>query len=221
MAKKKLNRHELKEDAVIEFFLKAYEYIKTHQNAVFVGLIVLILIVAGSFWYRNSVEEARMNAANRFAEASMFFYSGDLQSAKQIFEVVRDNYGGTREGVYSLYYLGKCANATGEYREAIGHFNKYLDKSGDYPFFREAAQLSIAVAMENNREFEKAAEKYLSMYESASEDENKGEYLEKAAECYELAGMDTKAAEIYRKALPYREGLAAKKIEVKIDILSH
>ncbi len=220
MAKKKLDKHALKEDPFIDFFLRGYEYIKTHQNVVFIALIALILIVAGTFWVNNSREEARIEAANRFSEATLFFYSGDMKSAGQIFEIVRDNYGGTREGAYASYYLGKVTNATGNYTEAIRHFRDYLEKAGKYPFFREAARRSIATSLENNREFEKAAEMYSELADAEKEDEEKAVYLEKAAECYELAGMDSKAVEVLNELLPLRDGLAEKKIRVRIDILS-
>ncbi|MBD3180432.1 MAG: tetratricopeptide repeat protein [Candidatus Latescibacteria bacterium] len=221
MARKKLDKHDLKEDPLLDFFMRAYEYIKTHQNVVFVGLIALIIIVAGSFWYRNSREAARISAANRFSEANMLYYSGDTRSASQVFELVRDNYGGTREGAYASYYLGKISNGQGEYTGAIEHFLNYLKKADDFPFFRKAAHISIAVALENDRQFEKAAGKYLEIAEELSEDDDKrAKYLRKSAECYALADMDGRAVEIYRKALPYMKDLAARQIEVKIDILS-
>ena len=220
MVKKKLDKHALKEDPIIEFFLRGYEYIKTHQNVVFIGLIALILIVAGTFWVRNSREEARINAANRFSEATLFFYRGDFKSAGQIFEIVRENYGGTREGAYASYYLGKVANATGDYTGAINHFRNYLEKSKKYPFFREAARRSIATSLENNRDFDRAGDIYAELAGEEQDDDEKARYLERAAECYELAGMDSKAVEILKELLPLRDGLAEKEIKVRIDILS-
>ncbi len=219
MTKKRISKKELKEDVFVSFFFNSWEYIKTHQNQLFIGVIAIIIIIAGISWYFNSREAAKAESSARFAEAISFYNSGDMASAEELLKMVRNRYGSTMEGAFSRYFLGKIAMAQGNNEQAISHFEDYLSKAGGYPFYKDSAREAIAICMINERRFDKAAQIYLELSSEKEEDE-KEEYLEKAAETYEMTGTKGKALKIYRQLLDLKEGLAKKKIEIKISILT-
>lgn len=219
MAKKRISKKELKGDAFVSFFFNSWEYIKTHQNQLFIGVIAIIIIIAAVSWYFNSREAAKVESSARFAEAISFYNSGDMASAKELLKIVKNRYGSTMEGAFSRYFMGKIAMAEGNNEQAISHFEDYLSRAGSYPFYRDSAREAIAICMMNERRFDEAAQIYLELSSEKEEDERE-EYLEKAAETYEMADSRGKALEVYRQLLGMKEGLAKKKIEIKISILT-
>jgi predicted negative regulator of RcsB-dependent stress response len=219
LSKHRLTKKELKEDAFVNFFINSWEYIKTHQNHFFIGLIAIIVIIAGFMWYSNSQQASKLESSMRFAEAISFYNSGDMASSQEIFNILKSRYGSTMEGVFARYFLGKCAMAQGNNMDAITHFNDYLARSGGYPFYEESAREAIAVCLINERDFERAAETYIGLADETYEDMRE-KYIRKAAETYELGNRKQKALELYRELLDLTEGLAKREIEIKIGILS-
>jgi tetratricopeptide (TPR) repeat protein len=148
-----------------------------------------------------------------------FYNSGDMASAKELFKIVKNRYGGTMPGVFSRYYLGKVAMAEGENQEAMTHFQDYLEKSESYPFYRDSAGEAMAICMINDRQFDRAAEIYLDLSDNKDEDKRE-KYLEKAAEAYRSGNRNQEAVKLYRELLEFKEGAAKRKIEIKISILT-
>lgn len=217
--RKRMTRKEIREDAFVAFFVKVHEYIKTHQNYLFTTLIVVIIIVSGIVWYSNHLEYSEIQSLNRFSEGLTLYRQGETSSAEDIFKSVRNAYGDSKHGIFARYFAGKCALAEGRNADAIDYFNDYLNNCNEHPFYREPSKIAIAVAYENDRDFEKAAEIYVELALKESSTEKDGSFLEKAAELYKLAGKKGKAVELLEQAREFKEGLAKREIQLKIDIL--
>lgn len=216
---RKTKKKEIKEDAFVAFFIQSREYIRTHQNHLFITLIAIIVAVSAFIWYSNNMESSKIQGMNSFSEAFSHYGAGRISSAENIFKSLRDDYSGSREGIYSSYFLGKCFSIYGRNIEAISFFREYLKNSKKYPLYKEAASVGIAVAFENEHDFPNAAQAYLDLADHLSSPETKGNYFEKAAESYKLAGKKKEAIKTFEKAMDLREGLAKREIELKISIL--
>ncbi|MDZ7859923.1 MAG: tetratricopeptide repeat protein [Candidatus Krumholzibacteriota bacterium] len=215
----RMTRKEIREDAFVSFFVKAHEYIKTHQNYLFAAVIVVIIIVSGIVWYSNHAEESKIQSINRFSEGLTLYRQGETTSAEDIFRSVKNAYGNSKYGVFARYFAGKCALAEGRNTDATDYFNDYLNNCNEYSFYKEPSKIAIAIAYENERDFEKAAEMYVELSEKESSTGKDGSFLEKASELYKLAGKKGKAVELLEQAREFKEGLAKREIQLKIDIL--
>jgi len=217
---KRLSRKEIREDPFLTAVVEGWEWIRDHQNSVFVVLIVVLVLVLGGFWLNGSRKGARMEAVGQFAEGLSSYRGGDLSTADDIFALVVERYGGFREGAWSHYFIGSIALLQGRNDDAIEAFDRYLDESRKYPFYRDAAKAGKATALENERRYEEAAELYLAL---ATRPETNGFmnglYLERAAENFELAQRIDKAIATYEQLLDETSGVEKRDIETKLEIL--
>jgi tetratricopeptide (TPR) repeat protein len=216
----RLTKHDLKEDNFVTTVLKAREYIYAHQNAFFVGLIAVIVIIAGALWMSGSREKTREEAAVQFAEALSSFRSGDIKTAEEMFKIIDERFGGMEEGAYASYLAGQCALEDGRNTHAIEYFQSYLDRSAKYPFFHDAALDGVATAWENERDYVKASEAYLRLADELRTNSfSEMAYLRKAADALKLAARREEAIEVLERLQDLSTGIEKRDIEIEIEIL--
>jgi outer membrane protein assembly factor BamD (BamD/ComL family) len=216
----RLSKHDIKEDNFVTAVLRAKEFIYEHQNAFFAGLIAVIVIIAGVLWMSNSREKTRESAATQYAEALASFRSGDIKTAEEMFKIIDERFGGSEEGAYSAYLAGKCALEDGRNTHAIELFDTYLRRSGKYPFFHDAALDGIAIAWENERNYEKASEVYLRLAgDMKTNSFVETAYLRKAADALKMGDRREKAIEVLERLHELSSGIEKRDIEIEIEIL--
>jgi len=216
----RLSKHEIKEDTFVTAVLRAREFIYTHQNAVFSGLVAVIVIVAGILWISNSREKTRVSASTQFAESLASFRSGDIKTAEEMFKIIDERFEGLEQGAYSAYLAGKCALEDGRNSQAIELFDSYLQRSRKYPFFHDAALEGLATAWENERNYEKASEAYLRLVDDMKTNSFvETAYLRKAADALKMGDRREKAIEILERLHELSSGIEKRDIEIEIGIL--
>ncbi len=220
MSYKRLSKHEIKEDNFVTVVLRAREFIYAHQNAFFIGLIAVIVIIAGVLWMSNSREKIRESASTQFAEALASFRSGDIKTAEEMFKIIDERFRGSEEGAYSAYLAGKCALEDGRNTHAIELFDSYLRRSGKHPFFHDAALEGLATSWENERNYEKASEAYLRLAgDMKTNSFVETAYLRKAADALKMSDRREKAIEILERLHELSSGIEKRDIEIEIEIL--
>lgn len=220
MSARKLSKKEIKEDTFITTTLRAWEYIREHQNLFFVGLVIIIVIIAGLTWISRSNREKQTVAATQLAEALQLFRAGNITDAENAFKAITETYPKHREGVYAHYLTGKCALEDGRNIAAIKSFDVYLQNSNRYPYFRDAALDGKASALENMQKHREAADIYLELVDNMKTNHfNETAYLRKAADNLKLSNQKEKAVEILERLLEKSTGLERRDIEIEIAIL--
>ena len=89
---KRLSRKEIREDRFLTTTVEAWEYLREHQNTVFVVLIVIVALVAGGFWLNGSRSRSHESAVSQFAEGVSSYRGGDVRTAEEIFKLVVERY---------------------------------------------------------------------------------------------------------------------------------
>ena len=220
MSPNRLTKKQLKEDTFISTTVRVWEYVREHQNMVFIGLIVIVVIIAGALWVSSARRQTREAAANQLADALTHYRSGNFKTAEEFFKLVTNRHKNMREGVYATYFIGKCALEDGRNLEAIDALNSYLAQSNRYPFFHDAAMAGKATALENERRYEEAAEVYLELAENLkTNDFYKKEYLERAAVNLKQSNQKDRAIEVMEKLLELTTGLEHRDLEIEIEIM--
>ncbi len=220
LSARKLSKREIKEDTFITTTLRAWEYIREHQNLFFACLLVIIVVIAGLTWISHSNRGKQIAAATQLAEALQLYRAGNVSGAENAFIAVSDLYGSRREGVYSLYLAGKCALDDGRNILAVKAFDEYLQHANKYPFFRDAALDGKASAFENMQKHKEAAEIYLELVNNTKTNHfNETAYLRKAADNLKHSNQKAKALETLEKLLEKSTGLKRRDIEIEIAIL--
>ena len=220
MAHKRLSKHDLKEDNFVTAVLRIREYIYSHQNAFFTGLVAAIVVIAGILWMSNSKQKTHESAVTQFAESLASYRSGDIQTAEEMFKIINERFKGSEEGAYSAYLAGKCALEDGRNTQAVDLFNAYLERSGKYPFFHDAALEGLATALENERDYERASDAYLRLAEQMKTSSFvETAYLRKAADALKMSDRREEAIKILERLHEMSTGIEKRDIEIEIEIL--
>ena len=220
MSAARISKRQLKEDTFIATTLKAWEYVRDNEKSFFIGLVVLVCIVAAALVGAHARKESALKASNQFADALTSFRTGDYKTAQEMFALISREHGSRREGVYASYFVGKCALETGKNIDATEAFDRYLSKSGKFPFFHDAAMEGKAVALENERRYEQAGDAYLELVKSIDTNSfMETTYLKRAAENFRLANQPQKSIGVLEQLLAKTKGVERRDIETELEIL--
>jgi len=220
LASARISKRQLKEDTFIATTLKAWEYIRENEKKFFIALVAIVCIVALALWAGYAKKQSRERASSQFADALTSFRSGDFKTAEELMAIIAKEHGGTEEGVYAAYFLGKCNLETGKYLDAIQAFDRYLGKSGRHPFFHDAAAEGRAVALANEHRYVEAGDAYMDLSKKIKTNRfMETEYLKRAAESYRLGNRTEKAIEVLSTLLEKATGTERRDIEVELAIL--
>ncbi len=127
----RLTRKEMKRDEVLEGLARFVEFLRANGKQLGLGLVALLLAVAG-FAAWKAVEASREERANlRLAEALSTVEEsagGNLEAARSALEAVVVDVGGTRAGAVAHVYLGTLAARGADYVSAREHWEAFLAK---------------------------------------------------------------------------------------------
>lgn len=213
-------KKELREDKVVTFYARAWEFFDQNRTLVYgalAGLVVLVLAVIGYVLYQNQQGE---EAEQHLAQIIGIYEDGSFQEALDgtvdmlgLLEIA-DEYGRTRAGNLAHFYAADALYRLGEIDRALEHFRAF-DAESD--FIGASAVAGQAAVHEDREEFERAGELYrraASLYENPL---STPQYLLSAGRAYELAGRYDDAREVYEEVRDeYPDSESAANIEAYI-----
>jgi tetratricopeptide (TPR) repeat protein len=214
-------KHGLREDSVVTFYARAWQFIDENRTVVYAAaaaFVVLVVAIVGYGLYRNAQSA---EAEEMLAQIIPLYEEGTLQQALDgtgdrlgLLEIT-DEYGNTSAGNLAHFYAAAALFNLGEYDRALEHFDAF-DKSDD--FLGASAIAGEAAVYESLEEFEQAGDLYRQAAYHYENELTSPEYLLKAGRAYELAGLYEEAVEQYEAIqIEYPESFEASSIEVYIS----
>lgn len=219
MAKIKARRKKGKKEAVVEEETKFYEsaevlqeelsksqaFVEKHKNLL-TGIVGgLVLLVAGIFFYRYTIEQKNKEAQDQLFPAVFYFEKDSLEKAMQGdgnftdgFEHIAENYGSTESGNLAAFYAGFSALKAGNFDQAIDYLRAF--SSSDYLVQARAYALLGDAHMEN-KDFPAAAAAYKKASTHYPNEQFTPLYLLKLAMAYEEAEKYKEALSAYETIL--------------------
>jgi len=199
--KKKLSRHQVKEDKLVTMYFKANDFLAKHTREVFYVAAGVIAALALTFFIIRSKQDAEENASVELAKAKIEFARQDYTKAVDILKKLVENYDGTKSAGAGTIYLAQSYLRLQDYPNAEAAFKSYLDDYHDDRLLAGAATAGIAATHDERKEYSKAAE----MYEKAANDYAESmfapNWLMDAARCYALAGNKQNAQLTLKKII--------------------
>lgn len=135
---------------------KILEWAKAHQEMVFVGVILLLLIAVGIPYYLHSLEQSEKDAQNTLNLAQYYLQSPvdpkngpfktdaeKYQQALQAFHRMTTDYAGTKTAKVGQYFEAKCQYFLGQYPQAYAGFDAASQSLNETPLGIEAAMGKI------------------------------------------------------------------------------
>ncbi len=195
------SRHQQqREDRLITFYARAWEFFDRHKTMVYAalaGLVVLVLLAAGYVYYRSVQQE---EAQQRLGQILSVYESGDYQMAldgtgdRVGLLAIADDYSVTPAGNLATFYAADALYQLGEYERALDLYEDY-DISSD--ILGAGALAAQAAIYENREQFVLAAQHYLSAANAYESQATAPGYLLSAGRAYEEADRYEQAVDAY------------------------
>ena len=150
--------------------------------------VALALIAAGVviFITMRSRRTAEDQAAGRLAEATLYYFQGDLARARETARQIADQFPNTLSGGDAHRLMGDASFWSNDYKTAVAEYRRYLPKAPK-GVLSDAATRSLAYALESDAQPSEAAKLYESLV-GKFDRESSGEFLEAAGRCLSATG---------------------------------
>ena len=147
---------ELRNDFLLEFIYKVQNYYKDNKKLVFnISAILSILFLATIlFFYYSSNKNYEANKL--FIKSMSYYKNGDKNLALIELEDINKNYGSTKKGKLSNYFLGKIHFENENIDDAIIYINKYINKGNSKPYLSSSFSILGIIESTNNNHLESA-----------------------------------------------------------------
>lgn len=193
-------RKELRQDQVVTFYAKAWDFFEKNRALVYGLLAVLVLVIAGLvFMVINQGRQAQV-AQEMLAEVISVYEAGNYEAALQgtpteagLLEIA-DEYGGSDAGNMAAFYAANALYTIGETERALEYFSTF-DK--DENFVGASAYAGMAAANEDLGEFERAGELYRTAALFYENEVGSPQYLIQAGRAFQEAAAYDEAREVY------------------------
>lgn len=199
--KKKLSKKEIKEDKLVVVYYKVYNYFLENKNRIGIYAGGFLVVIAAIYFYMNNKAENNKQAGIQLARVMGLYDAGSYLEAiegRQGTNIVGlkkivSEYGSTENGETAKIFLANAYQMLGNVEEA---FKYYEDFGGSNEVFKATALSGEAGYYAYKKEFEKAADLYLSASRVSKGNVLNPEYMLKAAINYIDAGKKEDAKDL-------------------------
>ena len=159
----------------------------TQYGRILLGVVLALLAIGVVLFLtvraRRTSEE---QAASKLAEATIYYFQGDLGRAGQTAKQVADQFPNTASGNDAHRLTGDASYWNSDFKTAIAEYRRYLSKEKP-GVLADVATRSLAYALENDHQYTEAAKTYEGLVGKLDR-ESSAEFLAAAARCLRLAG---------------------------------
>jgi predicted negative regulator of RcsB-dependent stress response len=170
------------------------DWLQAHVREVVIGSVVVVVAVAGVFFYRQvSVANQRSAEQQYFAAQAQ---SGDPAAQQKALDQVVGSFEGTPAAAQAAMLLAQLRFDEGKYDEGLAALQR-LEDGGVPDEFAAATQALIGAGLEGKGSFAEAATHYRTAAERARFDADRQSFLADAARAYKLAGNQAEAVKLW------------------------
>ena len=151
-------KQEIREDPVLDFFVRVKQYAVKYVNYL-IGVLLGVAIVAGVVFVSLQTKKLSSDKAqDGFGKAMIEFNNRNMEKAVEEFRTVAENHAGTIPGAESALMLGSIFFNMGKYDDAIQWFEKAETGGGTMGFIAGEAREGLASCYETKGDMPKALE---------------------------------------------------------------
>ncbi|MFH1943779.1 MAG: tetratricopeptide repeat protein [bacterium] len=219
--RRRITRREIKEDALVTFYVKVQKFFQKHTRQLNIGMIVALVVVVVSFMMIRSKKSAENTADARMGVAEQFYYATDYTRAIQELDQIVNLYAGTNAAGRAVFFIANSYFAIGDIPNAEKYFRMYLDDYSKDALFIVSSMAGIAACLEYQDQFLQAAQMYEKAWNRQPDSFDAPFHLKDAGRCYIAAGSKEKGKEMYRLILDkYPESSINQDVSFLISTLS-
>lgn len=160
-AKRRLTKHELKQDAFTTAMFSAREWVEQNLRTVLLVVGGAIAVIAITWAITNYMQSRERDAAALFGQAGVELRSNNLSAAVISLQRVLDDYGSSDVADAACFQLADAQFRLRSYDDAKATYQRYLDDYADDAMLVASAWGGLAAIDEQNKEYKVAADKNL------------------------------------------------------------
>lgn len=149
-------KEELRKDPVMDSIEKARVFMVNHGNKLIIGLIVVVLALAGLQIFSYLQKKKMIEVQEDFGRGMLLFSKQDEANAIEAFNGVVEEHGNTAHAAYSAYMIGHMHLFKENYQEATEYFNKALQNKQNKSFVKGEALVGLATCAEAKGELQES-----------------------------------------------------------------
>ena len=197
--KKKISRHDLKEDKFVKFTLQAKSYFdENYQKIMRTGLVVGAVIVIIIFYYFN-LQETNQEANSQLGIAEIEFANGNLAKAGERLSQLIEEYDGTDAADQAMFLLANIYYQQKKYSDARLYFEKFVEAYSGSNILLASGYAGLAACYEMEENFSEAAQLYERAADIDPQFTESDNYYYLSAICYKKSGNTQKARVLFEQ----------------------
>jgi tetratricopeptide (TPR) repeat protein len=204
-ARKKISKRELKQDALVETYVKVTSFYEQNKRYLNIGVTALVVLVIGTVFYVNNRNANNEKAITALGEIYQYYDRAQHQVAidgipeRNVsgLRSIVDNYGSTPAGELGRFYLANALFELEKYDEALEMFDQF--DPGNDQLLTVSRLSGIAGCHESMGNYEEAAEFFEKAATKYSNYLNAAENMNNAARNFARAGNKERALALYRE----------------------
>lgn len=197
-ARRRISRREIKEDRFILWLFEISGDIDKHKKTLIAGIAVVLLCVAGAYYWVNKQTNDLVEAGKLFAPGQTAIQQKRYDDAIAIFGRVVDEYHGTALAIEATIGLANAYFNNEDYQNARIYYQVFLDEySNKDTIYHLTAGSGLAACDEEEGNYVEAARQYLALVDEDNDSYLAAGFLLDAARCFTAADQKGKARELY------------------------
>jgi len=154
----------IRNDFLLEFMYKIQNYYKDNKKIVFNVSAVIFILFLSLILFFYYISNKNYEANKIFIKSMSYYKNGDKNLALIELEDINKNFGSTKKGKLSNYFIGKIHFENDNIEDAIIYINKYINKGNSNPYLSSSYSILAMIESNNNnyiksaKHFEKASE---------------------------------------------------------------
>jgi TolA-binding protein len=197
--KKRITKHDLKEDKFVRFTLQAKNYVdENYQKIIRIALGIGALIIILVFYYYNS-HATDEEANSKLGIAEIEYANGNMPIAQERLLKLVNEYDGTDAADKGMFLLANIYYQQKMYENARNYFGKFVNAYSGSNILLASGYAGLAACEEVNANFASAAGLYEQAAKLAPDFPESDNYAYLAAICYKRAGETEKARVIFEQ----------------------
>jgi predicted negative regulator of RcsB-dependent stress response len=200
MARERRPEHIDTEDHVTERILEAAAWAEAHRRAVVAAGIVLVLVVAASFYYKDYRSKLEERASVRFQELQISTQSADAETIRSELRIFIDQYASTPYADQARVALGQLELRRDSLTLAVQALEPVAEQGEANPL-AYAAMKMIATAYEQGGDLDRAGRWYDRIASDARFDYQRRMAMAEKARLYTVSGRYAEAASLYEQLI--------------------
>lgn len=169
------------------------EWFQVHLREVAIGAIIVLVVAAGTWLWRASVEKKAVNASQALGDAQRVFASGNLPLAQSDLQRLVQRYSGTNAALEARLLLAQVYYQQNKVEEGLN----ILRQAGSGGPFESSLHSVMAGGLEQEGKSAEAAAEYLKASQTALDEETKATMKSQAARAFEAAGDSSRALQLW------------------------